>query len=116
MKCHAGVQFPDGKPCPQCGAKLGEVCWPGINNDLQELQQFRQRAKLDALAPCEYCGSGKRTGLPGNACEHCMNTGYAHPDKSELALAAVELEKLPSNVFWVLAKGRLTPTEPLWAV
>lgn len=26
--------------------------------------------------PCTYCGDGKYTGLPGNACENCMNTGY----------------------------------------
>ncbi len=25
--------------------------------------------------PCSYCGPGKITGLPGNACENCMNTG-----------------------------------------
>lgn len=37
MKCHAGVEFPDGKPCPKCKAELGEVCWPGINRDLLEL-------------------------------------------------------------------------------
>lgn len=37
MKCHGGVEFPSGKPCPKCGAKLGEVCWPGINADLLEL-------------------------------------------------------------------------------
>jgi hypothetical protein len=34
MKCHAGVKFTSGKPCPKCGAKLDEVCWPGINADL----------------------------------------------------------------------------------
>jgi hypothetical protein len=31
-------------------------------------------AKLDA---CEYCGPGKSTGLPGNACENCMNKNTA---------------------------------------
>jgi hypothetical protein len=30
--------------------------------------------------PCEYCGGGKRTGLPGNACENCMNTGLKYPE------------------------------------
>lgn len=25
--------------------------------------------------PCSYCSAGQRTGLPGNACENCMNTG-----------------------------------------
>jgi len=42
MKCHAGVEFPDGKPCPRCHAKLGEVCWPGINADLLELPRVRK--------------------------------------------------------------------------
>jgi hypothetical protein len=26
--------------------------------------------------PCTYCGDGKMTGLPNNACENCMNSGY----------------------------------------
>lgn len=42
MKCHAGVEFPSGKPCPKCNAKLGEVCWPGINADLLELARLRK--------------------------------------------------------------------------
>lgn len=29
--------------------------------------------------PCPYCSGGKRTGLPGNACENCMNTGLKYP-------------------------------------
>jgi len=29
--------------------------------------------------PCEYCGDGKFTGLPSNACENCMNTGLKYP-------------------------------------
>lgn len=36
-------------------------------------------------APCEYCGDGKRTGLPGNACENCMNTGLKYPTAADLA-------------------------------
>ena len=28
--------------------------------------------------PCRYCGPGILTGLPGNACENCMNTGVEH--------------------------------------
>lgn len=47
MKCHAGVEFPQGTPCPRCDAKLGEVCWPGINADLLELP--RRRAEVDTL-------------------------------------------------------------------
>ena len=45
MKCHAGIEFPQGKPCPKCGAKLGEVCWPGINADLLELARLRAATK-----------------------------------------------------------------------
>jgi hypothetical protein len=71
---------------------------------------------MDALAKCEYCGDGKHTGLPGNACENCINTGYKYPHCAELALAAIELAKLPGDVYWVLGKGRLRPAEPLWAV
>lgn len=41
MKCHAGVEFESGKPCPKCNAKLGEVCWPGINKDLMDVQKLR---------------------------------------------------------------------------
>lgn len=41
MKCHAGVEFKSGQPCPKCNAKLGEVCWPGINADLVELPRLR---------------------------------------------------------------------------
>ena len=47
MKCYAGVEFPDGKPCPKCKAELGEVCWPGINRDLLELPKLR-KALTDA--------------------------------------------------------------------
>lgn len=32
--------------------------------------------------PCEYC-IGKYTGLPGNACENCMNTGMRYPELDE---------------------------------
>lgn len=32
---------------------------------------------------CEYCGEGKSTGLPNNACENCMNTGVRKPNEYE---------------------------------
>lgn len=32
------------------------------------------------VEPCEYCGPGKYTGLPSNACENCMNTGAREPE------------------------------------
>lgn len=28
--------------------------------------------------PCENCGPGIYTGLPGNACENCLNTGLKY--------------------------------------
>lgn len=37
-------------------------------------------------------------------------------DRVELALAATELAKLPGDVYWLLAKGRTRPDEPLWAI
>ena len=33
----------------------------------------------EALEACEYCGPGKHSGLPGGACENCMNTGLKSP-------------------------------------
>jgi hypothetical protein len=55
MKCHAGVEFPSGAPCPKCKAGLGEVCWPGINNDLAELVQLKAAVRefIDAEAAVE---------------------------------------------------------------
>lgn len=35
------------------------------------------RAELNA--PCHSCSGEARTGLPGNACESCMNTGMKYP-------------------------------------
>jgi hypothetical protein len=61
-----------------------------------------------ALAKCEECGHGP--------CETCLNTGYKYPDQAELALAAIELAKLPTDLYWLFAKGRTRPAEPLWAI
>lgn len=36
--------------------------------------------KSFADKPCPYC-TGVLTGLPGNACENCMNTGLSNPTK-----------------------------------
>jgi hypothetical protein len=41
-------------------------------------------AALDSRLACEYCGPGKRTGLPGNACENCMNAGLKNPTAEDL--------------------------------
>jgi hypothetical protein len=43
------------------------------------------KAEYESLldtAPCPYCGPGIRTGLPGNACENCMNTGLKYPERA----------------------------------
>lgn len=47
---------------------LGELYRKGARD-----QEFR------GIEPCPYCCNGQRTGLPGNACENCMNTGLADP-------------------------------------
>ncbi len=49
--------------------------WQSYHGDVA-VQEWRE--------PCHYCGDGKRTGLPGNACENCMNTGYANPTAEDL--------------------------------
>jgi len=36
--------------------------------------------------------------------------------RAELALAAEELAKLPGDVYWIFAKGRTRPDEPLWGI
>jgi hypothetical protein len=36
---------------------------------------------MDRTGPCDYCGNGKRTGLPSNACENYMNSGLCYPEK-----------------------------------
>jgi hypothetical protein len=84
----------------------------GMNDDeINEELLPRLKAALqvsDALEKCKYCGTGP--------CENCMNSGYAYPDQAELVLAGIELAKLPGDVYWLLAKGRTRPNEPLWAV
>jgi len=66
MKCHAGVEFPSGKPCPKCDAKLGEVCWPGINAGLLEL--VRLRSALKAIVR-EAAAIKRDLNWPGEAVE-----------------------------------------------
>jgi hypothetical protein len=46
--------------------------------------------KSELFAPCEYCGTGRHTGLPGNACENCMNTGYKHPKEALEAIKKIK--------------------------
>ncbi|MET4184920.1 hypothetical protein ABIB94_007049 [Bradyrhizobium sp. JR7.2] len=60
-----------------------------MTHPIPEMQRL-----IDRLTePCEYCGDGKRTGLPGNACENCMNTGLKHPKLLEI----MEAVALPSE-------------------
>lgn len=66
MKCHAGIEFPSGKPCPKCNAKMGEVCWPGINSDLLEV--VRLRAAIKTIM-CEAAAIKSDPNWPGEAVE-----------------------------------------------
>lgn len=67
------VAFPprlcDDEGCPQHGTD--HVCVPCDGKAGSQWLAERE--------PCEYCGPGKSTGLPGNACENCMNTGLKNP-------------------------------------
>lgn len=54
--------------CPQYGTP--HVCIDRVESEPREA--------------CHYCGPGKYTGLPGGACENCMNTGYANPTVEDL--------------------------------
>lgn len=67
MKCLAGVEFEGGKPCPECGAKLGEVCWPGINAELREVVQLRKA--LQEISELEDVRSDEASGIARRALE-----------------------------------------------
>lgn len=43
--------------------------------------------------PCEYCHK-KFTGLPGNACENCMNSGLRYPEIEHMGAATVEADDI----------------------
>lgn len=54
---------------------------------------------LDQAEPCPYCLPGTSTGLPGNACENCMNTGLKYPERA-IALSrpmCADAEKTEGN-------------------
>jgi hypothetical protein len=53
----------------------------------------------EAVEPCQYCGPGVRTGLPGNACENCMNTGVQITDSATLEIRKLWLDSLPCSDF-----------------
>lgn len=57
MKCHAGVEFANGKTCPKCKAGFGDVCWPGINEALLQSDRWRKRAAA-AEAVLEFIVAG----------------------------------------------------------
>lgn len=55
---------------------------------------------MDAeLRSCRYCGPGRYTGLPGNACENCMGTGTEEADPLALRIKAAWLDSLPRSDF-----------------
>lgn len=62
----------------------------GLNNAKSHVLLETQYGDIEAANvepwrdPCEYCDSGKLTGLPGNACENCMNTGLKNPTAEDL--------------------------------
>lgn len=96
----------------ELAARLSQLDWSGCS--LQH--QLAVAAAVETLGggppprpPCEYCGNGKRTGLPGNACENCMNTGYADACAADLEERDVagRLVTLPigSNVVALVPKG-----------
>jgi len=53
-------------------------------------EAMREAAAKVAETPCSYC-AGVYTGLPGNACENCMNTRLRYRDGDEIAVAIREL-------------------------
>jgi hypothetical protein len=52
----------------------------------------RERIIKLGKEPCQYCQN--YTGLPGGACENCMNTGLRYPTMYELSAA---LQERPSH-------------------
>ena len=60
----------------------------GMSDRYVSIYCTARRDAADAIkalpdAACEYCGGGKRTGLPGNACETCLGTGLKYPRVSK---------------------------------
>lgn len=45
------------------------------------LPECAEHGCMGRTGRCDYCSDGKRTGLPGNACENCMNSGLRYPEK-----------------------------------
>lgn len=90
---------PQMKPCPNCGKTGGLAvykydngwryvecdgrgCWyrgPGEGSIIAAIKSHNKHANA-LTEPCPYCSNGARTGLPGNACENCMNTGLKYPE------------------------------------
>lgn len=80
------MSYPKIEPCPRCGNDDVEVYhydngWHHVECDgCQYLGPGEGSATAaikshnDNRAPCPCC-TGVRTGLPGNACENCMNVG-----------------------------------------
>jgi hypothetical protein len=63
--------------CERLGLlKPGSWEWFKDNGGITDEQVKEVRIDRDR---CPYCVDGVRTGLPGNACENCMNTGLRNP-------------------------------------
>jgi hypothetical protein len=86
MKCHAGVEFLNGAPCPKCHANLGEVCWPGINADLLELARLREAKPIAWIVTYDMKQSGSQA------------SAYVKEDEARRAALNVEKYADASNV------------------
>jgi hypothetical protein len=100
MRCLAGVEFEGGKPCPECGAKLGEVCWPGINADLLEVAKLRKENEWLRRGIKDYLDGNFGPRLPSKldkcehgrfryeGCENCIDKHFEHVLSQASALSS----------------------------
>jgi hypothetical protein len=96
--CHGLVQLPPlyVRPLAEFLAEFpADVQQIGVKTQFVQRFKFERdvgeddlcpyiRPRREPREPCEYCGPGVRTGLPGNACENCMNTGLKNPTAEDL--------------------------------
>lgn len=84
----AELRNPSPEPFAVLSADTTQRKDGGIVSTVVSLHMDKDEAQLivDEFneAPCEYCGPGMIGGLPGNACENCMNTGLKYPKAKDL--------------------------------
>ena len=108
------MSYPKIESCPRCGSEDVTVYsydsgWhhaecdgcgylgPGEGSATAAIKAHNKNRQ-----PCPCCGPGKFTGLPGNACENCMNVGTvpltsALPDSETDRRAATTRNETPSG-------------------